>query len=471
MPPRRARLRVRAFVMTDQQPKGPNARPARPRRRAPNAARRFGSTPCTARSVAARVVARVERDHAFTAAALDTELERAGLQARDRALATELAYGAVRSRGALRARLERFAPRGLSKLDPDVRAELWVAAYQLVVLERIPAFAAIDAAVGALAAQRGARVAGFANAVLRRLAESGTRLGRDAAALESLPGWLRTRLEQAVGEEETRALVSAGEEPRVSVRVRRKEPVPAWLEGAEPGRAAPLARGVRGAGDLRRRAGYAEGRFVVQEEGAQVVALALGARPGDRVLDACAGRGQKASLFAEQICEHGELWAADLYPQKLRALEAELTRLHLPPARVSAVDWTKDSDPVPRDFDRVLIDAPCSGVGTLRRRPEIAERLAPGDPARLAELAATLLRRAALHARAGGRVVFAVCSVLPEEGEGIVERVGDLLEPAPFDAPDLPWLSEAGRTALRLLPLRDGTEGYFIASFVRRANA
>jgi 16S rRNA (cytosine967-C5)-methyltransferase len=421
----------------------------------------------TARDVASRVVARVERDRAFTAAALDAELERAGLEPRDRALATELAYGAVRSRGALIARLERFAPRGLGKLEPDVRATLLVAAYQLVVLDRVPAFAAVNEAVNAIHERRGGHVAGFANAVLRRLAESGERLGRDEAALESLPGWLRARLEQAVGPHETRALVGA-DEPRATVRVRPGATPPAWLEGAERGRASPLALSVRGAGDLKRREGYAEGAFVVQEEGAQVVGLGLGARPGERVLDACAGRGQKASLLAEQIGERGELWATDLHAEKLRALELELTRLHLPPARVRAVDWTQGSEAVPRAFDRVLVDAPCSGVGTLRRRPEIAGRLEPDDPRRLAELALSILRGAAVHARPGGRVLFAVCSVLPKESANAVERVGDLLEPAPFDAPELAPLLEPGATSLRLLPLRHGTEGYFVASFVRR---
>jgi 16S rRNA (cytosine967-C5)-methyltransferase len=186
------------------------------------------------------------------------------------------------------------------------------------------------------------------------------------------------------------------------------------------------------------------------------------------VLDACCGRGQKTSLLRERIGTGGELWATDLHPAKLEALHRELERLRLAPVESRAIDWTAGSGDVPAEFDRVLVDAPCTGVGTLRRRPEILRRLEPGDPRRMADLAESILRRAATRARAGGRVVFAVCSVLEVECQAVVARVADLLEPEPFDAPELVGLAPAGATSLRLLPLRHGTDGYFVASFRRR---
>jgi 16S rRNA (cytosine967-C5)-methyltransferase len=224
---------------------------------------------------------------------------------------------------------------------------------------------------------------------------------------------------------------------------------------------------VRGEGDPRQKPGFAEGLFSVQEEGAQVVALALGARAGEKVLDACAGRGQKASLLAERVGS-GTLVASDLYPEKLEALAEELARLRLVPVETRAIDWSAGQGGLGADFDRVLVDAPCSGTGTLRRRPEILRRLKPEDPRRLAELAESILRSAASRARPGGTVLFAVCSVLREEGEDVVERVLDLLEPQPFDAPELPRELVAGKTALRLLPGLHGTDGYFMACFRRR---
>ena len=415
-----------------------------------------------AREIAAQVILRIERDRAFGAAALDAELERhPRLDPRDRALATELVYGLLRTQGVLRERLAALAPRGLDKLDPFVLAHLLVAAYQLLLLDRIPPHAAVDAAVSAIRRERNARLAGFANAILRKLAV-GPRLQREEAILKSAPSWLAEALERSVGPEEARALLGASESlPPVTIRVRGGAEIP----GTAPGRISPLARVVTAGGDPRRLEGYAEGRFVVQEEGAQVLALAVGARAGERVLDACAGRGQKTTLLAERAGGNGEVWATDAHPSKLRALGRELERLALPPVHVAAVDWTVGTGDVPGGLDRVLVDAPCTGTGTLRRRPEIAQRLSPDDPRRLGELAERILRSAATRARPGGRVIFSVCSVLREECEDVVERVRDVLEPAPFDAPELSGLIEPGATSFRLLPLRHGTDGYFVASF------
>jgi len=420
-----------------------------------------------ARDIAVRVLERVETDGAYAAAALDAELDRnAELDPRDRALATELVYGVLRTRAALRRRIAAHAPRGIP--DAFVLSVLLVAAYQLFFLDRVPARAAVNEAVALVDRKRARGVAGFTNAVLRKLAATGARLDVNAAMRETAPAWLLARLERTVGKAEAEALFGIGVPlSERHARLVSGASMPAWVERAEPGRSSPLARVLPG-GDPEKLEGFAEGAFVVQEQGAQLVGLALGARPGERVLDACAGRGQKTSLLVERVGEGGHVWAADLHRKKLVALGRELVRLHLPSVRTAEVDWTRGTDAVPGNFDRVLVDAPCTGVGTLRRRPEIATRLAENDPPRLGELATGILRGAALRARSGGRVVFAVCSVLPEEAEAVVERVSDLLEPAPFDAPEIEKLAPPSATAFRLLPLEHGTDGYFVASFVRR---
>lgn len=421
----------------------------------------------TGRRIAARVIGRVLYDQAYAAAALDAELSRAtGLDPREKGLATEIAYGVLRTRSALLARIQRHAKK-LPK-DEVTLLHLLVAAYQLLVLERVPAFAAVNAAVEAVREERGKPLSGFVNAVLRKIAASGERLELGSAVLEGGPRWLVERLVAAVGKDEAAALFGAAGAPAPMLRLVAGRPVPEWLASAEPGRLSPRARRAPDGGDPRNRPGYAEGCFVIQEEGAQAIALLLGARAGEKVLDACAGRGQKASLLAEQVGEGGSVWASDLHQSKLDALWSEWQRLGLAEPTRRAIDLSVGVADLPGDFDRVLVDAPCSGTGTLARRPEIRERLAPSDPERLAELQSSILERAASRARPGGRVVYAVCSVLPEEAERVVERAPSWLEPAPFDAPELAGRIALDATQLRLLPGSHGTDGYFVASFVRR---
>jgi 16S rRNA (cytosine967-C5)-methyltransferase len=424
----------------------------------------------TARSIAARVIGRVLYDGAYLSAALDGELSRAaGLDPRERGLATEISYGVLRTRGALERELARHAKK--PPKDEITRLNLLVAAYQILLLERVPAFAAVNAAVSAVRAERGPKLAGFANAVLRKLA-AGARLDPVQAVFDSGPAWLIDELNAVVGRDETARLLGAFGAPSLSLRLLDGRPVPEWIAALEPGRVSPRSRRLQDAGDPRKRPGYSEGSFLVQEEGAQVIALLLGARPGERVLDACAGRGQKTSLFSEAVGATGSVWASDLHARKLDTLKGDWQRLALPAPSCRAVDLSVGVADLPDDFERVLVDAPCTGTGTLARRPEIRERLTEADPARLAELQLAILERAATRVRPGGRLVYAVCSVLEAEAEQVIERAvrrpGALLERAPFDAPELEGRLPLEESELRLLPGTHGTDGYFVASLVRK---
>jgi 16S rRNA (cytosine967-C5)-methyltransferase len=416
-----------------------------------------------ARLIAAEVVRRAGSGDAFAAAVLDAEFARhPQLDPRERRFATELAYGTLRTWGFLRATLEGLASRGKAKLDPLTEAHLLVAAYQLLFLPRVPARAAVHRAVESVKRARGPGLASFANALLRRLTASESRPSLPEAVLASAPPWLIAALDRALGPGEGGAFLSAGPvPPPLGLRVRRGDRE-AWVEALrahapdasiDPGRAAPTAIVVRGAGDPRKLPGVAAHELVIQEEGSQAVALALGARPGERVLDACAGRGNKTIALADAVGPEGRVDAADLFAKKLERLREASEGAGVRLGELYAVDWTAGRGAVPEGaYDRVLVDAPCSGVGTLRRRPEIARRRTPEDVARLAELQAAILRNAASAVRPGGTLVFAVCSVLAEEFEGVL---GEGL---------------AGFTkveARRLLPQREGTDGYSIATLVR----
>ena len=434
----------------------------------------------TARGVAASVLARVILDKAFASAALDAELERAvQLEARDRGLATELVYGTLRLFPWLDDRIARHAPRGVEGLEPLVRAHLVIAAYQVLVLTRVPAFAAVNEAVSAIRTTRGgAKVAGFANAVLRKLAaeKRPTEAELADATLASVDPSLREAITRAIGAEAARALlVNVDSAPALGIRVENAADRDTWLARFqevrphatfEAGKVSPHAILARGAGKLVDLPGHAEGAWTSQEEGSQVIALALGAEPGETVLDACAGRGNKTGLLGRAVGT-GAVDAADVHPKKLDRLVRELARIDVHPRKTLAIDWSLGVGQAVREYDRILIDAPCSGTGTLRRRPELALRRVAGDIAELARLQRAILGHAATLAKPGGRVVYAVCSVLREEAEDVVADAAELgLEPAPFTAPAVRALTDAA--TLRLLPHEHGTDGYFVASFVRR---
>jgi 16S rRNA (cytosine967-C5)-methyltransferase len=437
-----------------------------------------------ARGIAAVVLARVEEDGAFASAALDAELGRSiQLDARDRALATELVYGSLRVLPWLKQELARFAPRGIAALDARVRGHLVLAAYQLF-FTRVPAFAAVNEAVDAIRSERGTRVASFANACLRKLATRAASIDAETkaqAVVESAPPWLRDALSRVFSPEQTNAfLQSAIEPPAAVLRVEHAAERDAWLERLrqavprgtfEPGRWSPHAILARGAGKLHELPGWEAGAWSIQEEGAQLVTLAVGARPGEAILDACAGRGNKTALLARSVgVGAGHVDACDVSAAKLDRMTEELRRLDLRTRRAFAVDWTLGSGDVAGSYDRILVDAPCTGVGTLRRRPEIALRLPP-DLGSIARVQLAIASHAAEHLRPGGVIVYVVCSVLREEGEDIATALAQAhpeLDAAPFEAPVIRGLfGDVPR--FRLLPQAHGTDGYFAAKFVRRS--
>lgn len=463
-----------------------------------------------ARRLAARVLVRVWEEGAFAAPALDGELARATagdgargerLDPRDAGLCTELVYGVLRTEGLLEQRILAAAKRGELRLVSPARAHLLIGAYSLLFLDRVPAFAAVSEAVDGVRASD-ERAAGFANAVLRRLAQD-VGAGNDAppgkgsarptlqeATAASAPGWLRGSLRRALGRRDAEAYLAAGPvPPPIGLCLHTGEDRDAWVERLraaapdgqiDPGKASPRAIVVRGAGDVRRLPGAGEA-WIIQEEGSQLVAMALGAGPGERVLDACAGHGNKSWVLGDDVGEAGVVDAADLSTAKLDDLRRAGHRVR----EAWAVDWTVGSDAVPRDYDRALVDAPCSGTGTLRRRPEIALRRTAEDLPRLAALQLAIVRGVAAHVRHGGRLVFSVCSVLREEAEDVVTALVEgaaappelgapadasvRLVPVPFDSELLAAMAP-GATRIRLLPHVHGTDGYFVACFdVHRA--
>ncbi len=387
-----------------------------------------------ARAVAIAVLFRVAEEGAYASRALDAELGRSGLSALDVGLATEIVYGTLRVLPDLDALIAKQVSRDPARMDGVTRAALRSAAYQLNHLSRVPAHAVVDETVTVVRDKRGAKLAGFTNAVLRKLAGQRPADPMPPTRL-SVPEWVRAELLASLGDERMRALLDERVlPPPLGLRVAPQhttrdafvQAIAAVFPNAqiETSTLSPQGLCVRRGGAPRALPGYKAGHFSVQEEGAQLVALALGVQPGERVADVCAGHGGKTTLFAEQVGDAGHVTAIDVDERKLERIPEELRRLQLSAARVDtqAIDVSVGTGGLPASFDRVLVDAPCSGLGTIHRRPELLLRLQKTDPARMAELQLRILLRAAKLVRPEGLLAYAVCSPTRAECAEVADR-------------------------------------------------
>lgn len=431
----------------------------------------------TSRDVALDALVRVEQG-AYSNVVLPSLLRTCGLDARDRAFVTGLVYGALRRQRALDAHLSPLLDRPLAGLDPEVRAALRLGAQQLDA--GVSPHAAVAETVDAVVRRR-PRASGFVNAVLRRLAGRDVRgqpRGDDLAAFairESYPDWLVARLVADLGEADARAaLVAANRPPAVTLRPNPRRTTAAALRaeleagGVEvaPGEVVSDAAVVRRIGDPAALPAVAEGRATPQDQGSQAVVVALDPRPGERVLEVAAAPGGKATAIGERVGDGGLVVALDLQTRRLGLVREAARRLALRAVSPLAADGRR---PPLRDavFDRVLVDAPCSGLGVLRRRPEARWRVQPDAPDRLAALQRELLAAAAPLVRPGGTLAYSVCTLTRAEtvdvDEWVTAHLPDLVALAP---PGAPWRAH-GRGAL--LPPTGEADGMYLLRLERVA--
>jgi 16S rRNA (cytosine967-C5)-methyltransferase len=396
-----------------------------------------------ARRAAHEVVLRVFEDDAYADRAFAGAA--AGLDRRDRALAQQLAYGTVQRVRTLDHAIETLGRRPVRKLDPPVRAALRLGAYQLAYLDGVPAHAAVNESVELVRAARLERAVPFTNAVLRRLAEGLPALLAslpEGPLKHSYPDWVFETWLRDWGEEEALELMLAqNEAPETVVRLVRGE-----IEG-EP-------TDVPGAWRVPRvdEQALEEGRIWPQSRGSQLAGLAVGARPGERVLDLCAAPGGKATMLA------GEVVAVELHEGRARELEKNAGQLGAANVRVVNSDGLA-LPPELDGFDRALVDAPCSGLGVLAARPDLRWRAQP-----LPELQLALLRSAAARVRPGGTVTYSVCTLNADENEAVVDMSGLAAEDL---GAEWPAFRHPKRPEFLLAtPHRHRTSGFFVARLV-----
>lgn len=381
-----------------------------------------------ARAVALATLLRVEREGAWADRAFAAEASRAGLDPRDRALAARLAAGTVKARRLLDAAVVALAGRDPESLDPETRAIVRMGAYQLLLLDRVPPHAAVSTAVDLASARRGRGAAGLVNAVLRRVADEGRAWAgalpdgsaAEAALRRSYPDWIAATWEAAFGPAAARALMDAGNEPpELAIRVNDLRPgAAARVEdeltglGARLRRddAAPSARVVDGVVDVAGTAAFAAGDLVPMSRSAQRVAPLLGPEPGMRVLDACAAPGGKAGHLAALLGGGAGLVCVERDPGRARELEANLERQGVAGHEVVVADALALPDGV-AGFDRILLDAPCTGLGTIGSRPDLRWRRAAEDVEHLAALQRAMVDALVGRLAPGGVLVLALCTL------------------------------------------------------------
>ena len=415
------------------------------------------------------------------------------LDSRDRALATELVYGVIRWQGRLDWIIDQQVKISPDKIALPVRLVLRLAAYQLLFLDRIPPSAAVNEAVELIKTSQPPHVVRFVNGVLRTISRKAEMLKKAVskgsmaerlAVRYSYPVWLVQRWLSELGDEETEAFCAASNEvPPTDIRVNTLKTTVAEVANSladlgfrvETGRLVPEALHLRSIRtDLSSLIQYQRGEFQVQDEASQLVAHLLQPQPGESVLDGCAGMGAKSTHLAQLMENKGKITAVDNQGWKLIRLMENAQRL-----QISCIEPLESDllnlEPTEKlgPFDRILLDAPCSGLGVLRRNPDIKWRIRPKDFRRLHLLQRQMLSRVAALLRPGGVLVYATCTFSSEENQTTVQTV--LSEHADFyleaARPYLPpackgTVDHAGN--MQTWPHRDGVDGFYAARLRRK---
>jgi len=445
------------------------------------------------RSLAVDLLDRIDRTGAFAEPLLDACLRRHALaNTADRHLLTSLVYGTLRMRGHLDWIIERLYKGTFASMQDGIKNILRTALYQFLFMERIPAFALVNEAVE-LTRNRYPGREHLVNALLRNAVRRGRShdfpypdMGKNPeehiSVVCSHPLWLVRRWSRMYGPEQTLSLCRANNRvPPVTLRVNT-------LKSTRPGLKALLEDegfsvteshfspdGLQLNGpsdDLRSSSAGRQGLFLLQDEASQLIARLVSPEPGEEILDLCCGVGVKTTHLAALMKNGGRILAVDLYPGKLDALNRLAAKMGITMVETLKADAsTQWGELLQEKFDRVLVDAPCSGLGTLRRNPEIKWRLKPQDPSSHGRLQAGIMDRAAALLRRGGRLVYSTCTILPEENELLIgnflSRHGEFsISPSDGISPEASTLiGEDG--FFRTAPDTSGMDGFFAAILVK----
>lgn len=439
------------------------------------------------RLLAVTALQRFDESGDFLAEILDSFIDLSELSRLDRGLFTELVYGTVRMRLNLDYIIQQFSSRPLKKIDPAVRQVLRIGAYQLLYLDRVPPSAAVNEAVKAARRLSHQGTAGFVNGLLRNIDRQKNRItypDPNQQPVEylsyrySFPKWMAELCLKQWGLAETEKLFQAlNEPPKTALRVNTlhssvdalRQHFTAKGARVEPGNFAPDVLLVNPGHYAVADSLLAEGAYYIQDEGSALVAHAVDPQPGEVVYDLCSAPGGKSTHMAQLMKNQGTIVAWDISRERLAKVDENSQRLG-----ISIVETRQGDASAPLDApqaDRVLVDAPCSGLGTMGHRPDIRWRKSPDEIAELAALQRKILANAAQVVKPGGRLVYSVCTLTESEGP---DNASWFLKTFSEFVPDSlpPWFPAPSNTESawyrQFLPHRHGTDGFFIASFARK---
>ena len=438
----------------------------------------------SARDTALRVLSAGRTASAWADASLKAQLRRDGLSGADSALATRIVYGVLQNRALLDFYLGAYCSQKLGRLQPPLADILRIGAYQILFLDKVPDRAAVNESVE-LAKKNGRGAAsGLVNAVLRKLSLNKAQLPaipeRDEAQALSIryshPKWLVRRLLALLGREEAESFLAADNAVApLTVQINTLRTTAAALTArlADAGVTAaahpwvPDCLELTGSGDLTELDAFREGLFFVQDPAAKLVSLIAAPQKGGRVIDVCAAPGGTSFGAAVAMGDEGEILACDLHENKLKRIKEGANRLGLKSIQTFAADGTVFRPEWADSADTVLVDAPCSGLGIIRKKPDVRYK-SPDDLFTLTVAQAAILENAARYVRPGGVLLYSTCTILPEENGQVVD--GFLAGHPDFSRETFALPAPVGEQPgeLTLWPHRHGTDGFYICRLRRR---
>ncbi|MBE7035264.1 MAG: 16S rRNA (cytosine(967)-C(5))-methyltransferase RsmB [Ruminococcaceae bacterium] len=430
------------------------------------------------REIVLQILYDIEVNKAYLNISFQNHMEKAGLFGRDVAFVKELVYGSVKQQLALDASISRMSSVKLRKLAPYVLCLLRLGLYQIFYMDKVPQSAAVNETVS-LAGKYAGRSRGFVNAILRRATREGLTLpegeSREALSVRySHPAPLVEWMCNTFGQAKAITILEANQEtPPLCLRTNTlkttRDALLAALHqagvAAKAGSLNDVAVLVEGA-NIQGLAAYGEGLFTIQDQSAQLAAIALSPEPGQFVIDFCAAPGGKTTHLAELMENQGEILALDVYEKRLRSVTESAKRLGHSIITTRAADGTKFT--TERKADKILVDAPCSGLGVIRRRPDLKYKPELTDFEGLEAVQLAILHQAAEALRGGGELVYSTCTINPGENEGVVKRFLESHSDFSLQPVLSPHLSDAAAQTLQtgmgtLYPNQEQGDGFFIA--------